>query len=282
MNHENIHILNSCSRDINIRSITQDDINNAIHKTMDKTNPDSNNGMITSIWGPHAWEYAHSVSFNYPIEPTDEDKKIYYNFFILFGETLPCGLCVKSYRNFISEGDTKLTMDIFTSRKTLTKWLFEIHNKVNQKLGVDYKETYGELCYKYESYRAKCDPIGMGCRMPLDDKAKSYQKSEIRRAPVINIEYSKQLISYAKMIDFDNYEKFLTYFSSLERNSDEWLERDRLCRKIINHIRKFGLNPTGFKGLPLKCELVLNSMLSTSISIDRRNKIINRLKKIEI
>lgn len=281
MDLDNIHILNSCSRDINIKSITSEEIRDAIQKSMDKSNPNSNNGLITSIWGPHAWEYGHSVTFNYPIEPNDEEKKTFYDFFVLFGKTLPCNLCVKSYDKFISEGETKLTIDKLQSRETLTKWFYNIHNMVNQKLGMDYKVTYGELCYKYESYRASCDPTGVGCRMPLDDKAKSYQKSEIIRAPVIDMEYAKSLIHYAELIGFDQYEEFLNYFSILERNTEEWLKRDKLCRKIIGHIRKFGLNPVGFKGLPLKCELVLNSMLSTSICSDRRDKIKIEIKNIE-
>lgn len=280
MNHDNYHILNSCFRDINIKSITDVDINKAVQKSMDKSNPDSNNGLITSIWGPPAWEYAHSVTFNYPIEPTQKDKETYYNFFVYFGRTLPCGLCVDSYHKFINEGNTKLTIEKLESRRTLTKWFYDLHNKVNEKLGVDYGDTYEELCYKYESYRAKCDPVGKGCRMPLDDKAKSYQKSEIRRAPIIDKEYSQALIKYSNMIGFEEYETFYNYFSKLERNTEEWLKRDRLCRKIIEHIRKFGLNQTGFKGLPLKCELVLNSMLSTSLCKERREKILKEIKQL--
>ena len=37
----------------------------------------SGDGMLTSIWGPSMWHYLHTVSFNYPIKPTSEDKKKY-------------------------------------------------------------------------------------------------------------------------------------------------------------------------------------------------------------
>ena len=36
-----------------------------------------NNGLITKIWGPGAWEFLHSVTFGYPVSPTDEQKQYY-------------------------------------------------------------------------------------------------------------------------------------------------------------------------------------------------------------
>lgn len=266
--------------DININSIKDEEINDAIKKLDDKNNPDSNNGLITSIWGEHAWEYAHSVTFNYPIEPSEEDIKIYYNFFIYFGKTLPCGLCVISYNDFVSNGETKLTKDKLKSRATLVKWFYDIHNRVNKKLGIDYGVSFGELCYKYESYRARCDPSGVGCRMPLDDKAMSYQKAEIRRSQIISKDYAKLLIPYAKKLGFEKYEEYLDFFSSIKRNSKEWLERDRMCRKIIRYIRKFGINVIGYNDLPLKCELLLNSMLSSSLCKEKHDIIEENIKKI--
>ena len=40
------------------------------------TNDDynSNDGMLTSIWGPGMWHYLHTMSFNYPVNPTNTDK----------------------------------------------------------------------------------------------------------------------------------------------------------------------------------------------------------------
>ena len=31
--------------------------------------------MVTSIWGPPMWHYLHTMSFNYPVNPTQDDKK---------------------------------------------------------------------------------------------------------------------------------------------------------------------------------------------------------------
>ena len=35
----------------------------------------SGDGMMTTIWGPSLWHYLHTMSFNYPVNPTPDDKK---------------------------------------------------------------------------------------------------------------------------------------------------------------------------------------------------------------
>ena len=40
----------------------------------------SGDGMMTAIWGPSMWHFLHTMSFNYPIKPTDDDKKNYKEF----------------------------------------------------------------------------------------------------------------------------------------------------------------------------------------------------------
>ena len=44
-----------------------------------------NNGLITKIWGGPGWTFCHSITFGYPIEPTDEQINNYRTFFISLG-----------------------------------------------------------------------------------------------------------------------------------------------------------------------------------------------------
>ena len=37
--------------------------------------------MDPKIWGPPGWLFLHTITFNYPTNPTEEDKKYYKNFF---------------------------------------------------------------------------------------------------------------------------------------------------------------------------------------------------------
>ena len=48
---------------------------NKTKKTYNKKDYNSNDGMLTSVWGPSLWHYLHVVSFNYPNNPTNLQKK---------------------------------------------------------------------------------------------------------------------------------------------------------------------------------------------------------------
>ena len=43
----------------------------------------SGDGMLTSVWGPSLWHTLHTISFNYPTNPTKEQKSDYYNFILI-------------------------------------------------------------------------------------------------------------------------------------------------------------------------------------------------------
>ena len=53
----------------------------------------SGDGMLTTVWGPPMWHYLHTMSFNYPIEPTVDDKNNYRNFILSLQNVLPCKYC---------------------------------------------------------------------------------------------------------------------------------------------------------------------------------------------
>jgi hypothetical protein len=135
----------------------------------------SNSGMITRIWGGPAWLFLHSIAAGYPVNPDEYDikegngvgytRKVYKDFFTNTGGVLPCGLCRKSYIQFIKD----LPIDDYIhSRESLFEWLFIIHNKVNDKLGVPQEKDLSKVVAKYECFRAKCskEPDAKGCIFP--------------------------------------------------------------------------------------------------------------------
>ena len=106
--------------------------------------------MQTTTWGSSAWEYLHSITFNYPIKPTDIDKKKHLLYFKLVGELLPCNICRESYKLFTKYLHLKYYL---ADRNAITYWLFYIHNLVNLKLNNKlYK--FVDVILKYENYRA--------------------------------------------------------------------------------------------------------------------------------
>ena len=138
-------------------------------------------GICTSVWGSPAWFYITSVASGYPVNPDEYDlkkgnpsnytRKNYVNFFKSVGKTLPCGLCRISYEKFLED----IPVEIYTdSRKSMMKFVFDMHNKVNAKLGSSQESDSEKIYTKFESYHARCPKSeqAKGCTEPKGDFVK--------------------------------------------------------------------------------------------------------------
>lgn len=99
--------------------------------------------METNVWGPSAWKFLHTITFQYPENPTDIEKKQYYVFFNSLKDVLPCQNCREHYSDHFNKNP--IQMD---SRKELIEWLINIHNNVNVMIG-KREYSYDEV---YQSY----------------------------------------------------------------------------------------------------------------------------------
>jgi hypothetical protein len=114
----------------------------------------SNDGMLTTIWGPGLWHYLHTMSFNYPVKPTCQDKKHYYDFVSNLRYVLPCGKCRKNLcKNFNRLPFRRSSMN---SRATFSKYIYDLHEVVNKMLGKDSGLSYEDVRERYEHFRARC------------------------------------------------------------------------------------------------------------------------------
>jgi len=248
-----------------------------------KLDSSKTNGLITKIWGPHFWEVLHCVSFGYPLNPTEENKRDYKNFYIAVKNVLPCKYCRESYSIFILEEErTKFKDSDFSNRDNLTKWVYKLHERVNEKIGINYGVTYEDVYNKYESFRAQCMPAQQSCNMPIYLKANSYKNADRKHTPIIEVEVMEKIKKYAEKrgVSFDkNIHKLL----KLPRDSIEWVTRDNLCYKIIKKMRLDGIpcvEPEGeYKGLPTVYELKLISLLSTNICCKELTEILDKIIK---
>jgi len=242
------------------------------------TDPNKYNGLITKIWGPSLWISLHSISFGYPINPTEQDKLNYKNFFISLANVLPCSYCKDSYLKFISTDCTKLTDDVLKSRHTLSKWVYYLHEQVNKKLGVSYGVTYNDVKNKYESFRAKCshNTNANGCIIPLQKTNDAYLLIKYKDAPVIPIDLADKFINYAKLRNisqeyFNDYDIIKNYYY-LNKNSNVWKARNNYCIELIDYMRikgKLCLEIDGkFKGLPTILELYLILKFCSNLSLE--------------
>jgi hypothetical protein len=90
--------------------------------------------MDPAFWGRSAWQYLHTLTFNYPMNPTKDDKLKYYNHFKSLGDMLPCPSCAESYKIYFKY--LPIT-DYLNDTHGVTFWLYFIHYIVNKKLGKD-------------------------------------------------------------------------------------------------------------------------------------------------
>ena len=114
----------------------------------------SNDGMLTSVWGPALWHYLHTMSFNYPVSPTQEDKHHYRDFVLSLQNVLPCGKCRKNLTKTFRANP--LTMDNMESRSTFSKYSYDLHETVNKMLKKHSGLSYEEVRERYEHFRARC------------------------------------------------------------------------------------------------------------------------------
>lgn len=135
----------------------------------------SNDGMVTWTWGPALWHSLHTISFNYPVEPSEEQKKNYYDYFLSLQHILPCKYCRDNFKKNLEI--LPLTSEVLKNRHNLSKWLYDFHNVVNKNLGKEITLTYEEVRDRYENFRSRClskieevnkkSKIEKGCTEPL-------------------------------------------------------------------------------------------------------------------
>lgn len=127
---------------------------NKTKKVFTKKDYNSGDGMVTKIWGPAMWHYLHTMSFNYPVNPSQEDKKHYKDFIISLQYVLPCKYCrINLTNNFKKK---PLQMCHMASRETFSRYIYELHETVNRMLGKKSHLTYCEVRDRYENFRSRC------------------------------------------------------------------------------------------------------------------------------
>jgi hypothetical protein len=253
-----------------------------------------NNGINSRVFGPGLWLASHAITFGYPYKnPTDAQKHDYKEFFRLLGYVLPCCHCRASYQQFIQSGATALTDAVMENRYTLTKWLYDVHNAVNDKLGVVYGVDFKDIQSRYESYRAGCDKSKHGCITVLDNKLQPFRVLSIKDCPLIQYNNALKFVRYARqrnLPDSDYYilakikeKNALDKCLNNKFNDETWCRRNKECKEIIDYMRINGspsIETEGpWKDYPTIPELKLILRLSSNLP---NNELLELIKKIHI
>ena len=133
----------------------------------------SNDGMLTTVWGPSVWHMLHTISFNYPVEPSADDKRNYRNFILSLKYVLPCGKCRKNLRKNFKK--LPLEMKHMASRDSFSRYIYQLHELINTMLKKKSGLSYEAVRERYEHFRSRCtasvpviEPvIEKGCVKPL-------------------------------------------------------------------------------------------------------------------
>ena len=141
-------MVNKTKRNIRVKK------NKTRKKTYSKNDFKSKDGMLTSVWGPSLWHYLHTMSFNYPVNPTDVQKKYYKQFVMSLKYVLPCKYCRMNLRKNLKA--VPLTDTALKNRDNFSKWMYDLHEHINTMLKKKSGLSYEDVRERYEHFRARC------------------------------------------------------------------------------------------------------------------------------
>ena len=105
-----------------------------------------------TVWGPHYWFFLHTISMSYPNRPNAVTKKKYYEFI----QNLPLFIPVESISGELSKLiDEYPIAPYLDNRESFVRWVWFIHNKINQKLDKPQITLNDFFVKYYEAYKPK-------------------------------------------------------------------------------------------------------------------------------
>lgn len=196
MKNRNMRNRNMRTRKNNTKKNRENAVKNAFVFSDKEYN--SNDGMLTTVWGPGIWHYLHTMSFNYPVHPSKTDKIHYRDFVINLKHVLPCGKCRTNLtKNFKV---LPLTMKEMVSRATFSKYIYDLHEVVNKMLCKNSGLSYENVRERYEFFRSRCSKRTTkkhkGCTEPIiGEKSKCLLRIVPQKQKCETLEIDKKCVS---------------------------------------------------------------------------------------
>lgn len=123
-------------------------------KVYSKKDYQSSDGMLTTVWGPSIWHFLHTMSFNYPVKPSKDDKVHYKEFIKSLRHILPCRHCRDNLKkNFEVHPIKDCHMK---DRESFSRYVYGLHETVNRMLGKKSGLKYCDVRERYEHFRSRC------------------------------------------------------------------------------------------------------------------------------
>lgn len=229
-------------------------------------------GFMPKVWGKDTWTFIETIAHNYPLNPTQDEINNHYAFFMLLIKILPCNSCRDAYAKNIQESDTFFDMNILQNRDTLTKWVFNLRNKVNKLQHRNYYVQYDDVKHKYDRYRIKCNDNGCNKR---NFEVSFYRDLFIGDFSIIDISLAKKFTEYAikRGMPQDEIDLIDIYHDAIKNNNKILISRrNEECARILNNMildNKRVIESEGqYIGKPSFDELKLIMRLNSNINTD--------------
>ena len=130
-------------------------INNKTKKRVFKKKDfSSGDGMMVMLWGPLQWTFLHIMSFNYPVNPTNEDNINYKNYILNLQYVLPCKHCRINLKTNLKQ--MPITSAVMKNRDSFSRYVYELHELVNKMLQKKSGLSYCDIRERYEHFRSRC------------------------------------------------------------------------------------------------------------------------------
>lgn len=153
--------------------------------------------MNSEYWGRHFWKMLNCTVLNFPLEPTDENRNTYKQFFIYTSKIMPCKFCRQSLTIYMKYFPIDKYLD---DRMGICYWLWTIHSLINSKL-CKPNISFKQFIKKNEIYRARCGTAIIKDENNKNKKIKTCRKPSSNESNDINIFIDRAINKYKKMTD---------------------------------------------------------------------------------
>jgi CTP synthase (UTP-ammonia lyase) len=114
------------------------------------------------VWGPHYWHFLHTIALTYPNNPNAITKKKYYEFINTLPLFLPIEKMGSEFSKLLNLYPVQPYLD---NRESFVKWVWFIHNKINEKLEKPKISLQDFYINYYEQYKSVDEKLKYSLKM---------------------------------------------------------------------------------------------------------------------
>ena len=195
------------------------------------------------FWGHIRWLDIFSTLSVYPSNPSKEIISAIQNKFKIMEYDLPCDACRHSYSKFNKEKDTNIyDDDNFKSPDKLIKLVWNLRNKVNNKLGLEYNITLDY--FKIKLNLMSCNNFKKDGIVWTMSEAPFIQKDYIDKVLLYLNDKQEYIVDYNKNYTKDLLKIMNTFIINVKENDFDldnkyfkiWYKRNKKCLSLKTKI----------------------------------------------